>query len=204
MINKENTTGIYGIILLAAGASSRLGASKQLLPFNGQTLLQHGLQVAVDTGLQPIITVLGAKADLLKKQLDNQAATLIFNEEWEEGMASSIRCGLKQLLIVAPDIKAVILMVCDQPFITAKLLLELVEKYKQTGKPIIASSYKKSMGTPALFDKKLFTYLLALKGDTGARKLMKENPDLVDLVDFPMGAIDIDTEDDYKGLLTHI
>ncbi len=202
MINSSTRhfNGSFGIILLAAGSSSRLGKPKQLIPYQGKSLLQHSLQVAVDTGMQPLVAVLGANAELVKKEVKNQEIRVIINNNWQEGMASSIRNGLQQLLVVAPETSAAIIMVCDQPFVTTTLLIDLVAKYQQTGKPIIASSYDHILGTPALFDKTIFASLLELKGDTGAKKIIKENPDWVETVNFPLGKIDIDTEADYEGL----
>jgi molybdenum cofactor cytidylyltransferase len=188
--------------LLAAGASARLGKPKQLLLYNGKTLLKHGVQVAVETGTNPIIAVLGANADRLIREVENEAVQVVINSGWNEGMASSIRCGLQKLLAIAPGVEAVICMVCDQPFVTVKLLADLVAKYEETRKPVIASSYENSMGTPALFDKTIFASLLALKGDTGAKRMMKENPDWVDIVNFPLGNIDIDTDLDYEALIS--
>lgn len=197
----QNTPPVsYGIILLAAGASSRLGRPKQLLLYQGKTLLQHGIQVAVDTGTKSIIAVLGANLDFLIKETVNQSIEVSLNEQWEEGMASSIRCGINKLLETAPGVNAAIIMVCDQPYVTTKLLKDLMMKYQETGKPIIASSYRNNQGTPALFDKTIFASLLELKGDVGAKRIMQANPDLVALVNFPLGEIDIDTEVDYESL----
>jgi len=190
----------YGIILLAAGASSRLGKPKQLLLYQGKTLLQHGMQEANGTGAKTIVIVLGANADFLIKETASQSIEVILNTEWNEGMASSIRCGINKLLEIAPGIDAAIIMVCDQPYVTTKLLEDLVKKYQETGKPIIASIYEDNQGTPALFDKTIFASLLELKGDVGAKRIMKANPDLVALVNFPLGNIDIDTEEDYNSL----
>ena len=191
----------YGIILLAAGQSARLGKPKQLLNYKGKTLLEHSLQVAIETQLQPIITVLGANADLLKKSIEHFSTKVVINQQWSEGMASSIRCGMEELIRINPTIAGVIIMVCDQPYVTAKLLTDLVEKYKYSLKPIIASSYKNNIGTPALFDKTIFALLLSLKGDSGAKKIMKSNPDWVETVSFLFGEIDIDTTGDYDLLI---
>lgn len=169
--------------------------------YNGKTLLRHGVQVAIDSGVKPIIAVLGANADALIKEIEYKEVQVIINREWNEGMGSSIRCGLQKLLDIAPGVDAAIFMVCDQPFVTVKLLNGLVAKYQETVKPIIASSYENSMGTPALFDKTIFAALMALKGDSGAKIIMKENPDWVGVVNFPLGNIDIDTEEDYEELL---
>ncbi len=174
----------YGIILLAAGQSARLGKPKQLLNYKGKTLLEHSLQVAIETELQPIVTVLGSSADLLKKSIEQFSTKVVINEQWSEGMASSIRCGMEELIKITPTIAGVIIMVCDQPYVTAKLLTDLIEKYKYSLKPIIASSYKNNIGTPALFDKTIFALLLSLKGDSGAKKIMKSNPDWVETVSF--------------------
>ena len=191
----------YGIILLAAGQSARLGKPKQLLNYKGKTLLEHSLQVAIETELQPIVTVLGSSADLLKKSIEQFSTKVVINQQWSEGMASSIRCGMEELIKITPTIAGVIIMVCDQPYVTAKLLTDLVEKYKYSLKPIIASSYKNNIGTPALFDKTIFALLLSLKGDSGAKKIMKSNPDWVETVSFLFGEIDIDTKGDYDLLI---
>jgi len=191
----------YGIILLAAGQSARLGKPKQLLNYKGKTLLEHSLQVAIETQLQPIVTVLGSNADLLKKSVAHLSTKVIINDQWIEGMASSIRCGIEELIKITPTISGVIIMVCDQPYVTAKLLTDLVENHEHSSKPIVASSYKNNIGTPALFDKTIFALLLSLKGDSGAKKIMKSNPDWVEPVNFLFGEIDIDTTEDYDLLI---
>jgi molybdenum cofactor cytidylyltransferase len=198
---KNDMAGKLGIVLLAAGASTRLGNPKQLLLHQGKTLLEHGLQVALDSGEKPIVAVLGANAEIMMKQIKNEAVHLVINKNWQEGIAASIRCGLEKLLEISPRVEAVIIMVCDQPFVTPKLLNDLASNYQESGKPIVASRYENSLGTPALFDKTIFTALLALKGDIGAKKFIREQVDLVSEVDFPLGHIDIDTGDDYDKLL---
>lgn len=162
--------------------------------------MQHSLQAAVGTGLKPIVLVLGAGADELQATFKNEEITIVVNKDWEEGMASSIRCGLEALLELNPDSKAVIIMVCDQPFVTTGLLNGLLVNYLETNKPMVASKYGDNVGTPALFDTTIFASLLSLQGDRGAKKLIQENPDWVSLVDFPLGDIDIDTPEDYEAL----
>lgn len=201
MANNQNTANSYGLVLLAAGASARLGKPKQLLPFKGNTLLGHGLRVAIESGVKPIVLVLGANAALLAAQVETAGVEIVINADWKEGMASSIRCGLRQLLAIAPGTTAIIVMVCDQPFIMAQLLKDLVVKYKQSAKPIIASSYKGIPGTPALFDKTIFAELMELTGDTGAKKIMQSDPERVATVEFVLGEIDIDTTEDYERLV---
>jgi molybdenum cofactor cytidylyltransferase len=193
------TSSDIGVILLAAGASTRLGQPKQLLVYKGQSLLKHAVKVAVESGAKSIVTVLGASADQLLVEANHQGTIVIVNNEWQEGMASSIRNGLKELLKIDAEVKAAILLVCDQPFVTKELLHELIEKYKSSDKPMAACAYGDTIGTPALFDRTIFASLLKLEGDYGAKKILKVSPQLVSTIDFPQGNIDIDTIKDYQS-----
>ena len=193
---KFNNTST-GIILLAAGASSRLGSPKQLLEYHGKTLLQHSLDVAIDSGNQPVVVVLGSGAADIKKKLDARTANIVVNMKWQEGMASSLRFGVQSLLTIDPSMEALILMVCDQPFVSTSLLENLVRAHTETGKPIVSCSYGNTFGPPALFNNSLFDELLQLKGDTGARSVIKKHVAEVEVVSFPEGNLDIDTDNDY-------
>jgi molybdenum cofactor cytidylyltransferase len=189
-----------GIIILAAGASSRLGKPKQLLKYNGKTLLKHTADEAVGSEAGSVIVVLGAHASMCRKEIDERKITVVENTEWQEGMASSIKTGLNVLLKKMPAADAAILMVCDQPFVSAALLNELMEIHRSTGKFIIASDYGETTGPPALFHKKYFPDLLKLPGDTGARKIIQQEKSGVASVYFPGGSTDIDREEDFKSL----
>ena len=179
------------IVILAAGASKRLGSPKQLLVYKTQNLLRHSVDTALETGCQSVFVVLGANKELLKKELKDKPVIIIENKSWEEGMASSIRSALQNITatILPPD--SVIFMVCDQPFVNSSLLLNLLATKQQTGMPIVASSYAAKMGTPALFHKSFFNALMELKGDKGAGKLISDNGDKVAVVSFPEGITDI-------------
>ncbi|MBD0295158.1 MAG: nucleotidyltransferase family protein [Flavisolibacter sp.] len=185
---------------MAAGASSRLGKPKQLLPYDGQSLLQHALQIAKASNAQSILIVLGARAELLKKEIGDNTAHVVVNAAWEEGMASSIRCGIRALMEMSPTVEAVILMVCDQPYVTAPLLNDLIAAHQQTGKPIATCSYENTFGPPTLFHKHLFPELLQLEGDVGARSVIRQHANEVEIVLFPKGSIDVDTGADYEKL----
>jgi molybdenum cofactor cytidylyltransferase len=177
-----------------------MGRPKQLLPYKGKSLLEHTVDMANDADANPVIVVLGANAALLEKEIDEKKVHIAENKEWEEGMASSIRCGLNTLLHIAPSSDAAILMVCDQPFVSAPLLNELIFTQKNTGKLIVSSQYEDTIGPPALFYKTLFPELLGLKGDAGARKIVEQHSNDVSTVLFTRGNIDIDTEEEYKAL----
>jgi len=137
---------------------------------------------------------------LLRKELRDKPVIIVENKGWQEGIASSIRCGLENILntILRPD--CVIFIVCDQPYISSSLLSGLIEKRQETGMSIVTCNYGDKIGTPALFHKSFFSELMKLKGDKGAGKLIADNPEKVTTVSFPEGITDIDTAEDYELL----
>lgn len=199
----ENTPIVSkaAVIILAAGSSSRLGSPKQLLTVDDKTLLQHTIEAAKAAGIDPVIVVLGANRELIKKDLNAKEVIIAENEEWQSGLASSIHSGIEALTKVSPSADAAILMVCDQPFVSAELLNDLLRKQNETGKAIVASSYDNTLGTPALFQSSLFPELAALEGDTGAKILLKKYENQLSSVPFIFGGIDIDTGEDYRNLV---
>lgn len=188
------------IIILAAGVSSRLGYPKQLLGYAGNTLLQYLLLEALNSKANTCIVVLGAHEDQINRVTDWQSARVVVNNDWKEGMASSIRCGINALVETHPLTEGVVFMLCDQPYVTTALLNELMATHQNTGMSIVASKYKDITGAPALFQKSIFPYLLQLKGDTGARSIIQQHLDKVAVVDFAKGIVDIDTTTDYQNL----
>ena len=190
-----------GIIILAAGSSSRLGKPKQLLAYKGKTLLEIATEATLATNFKPIITVLGAYADEIARTYQNQYITYIVNDSWQEGMASSISAGLTEVLRQDPTIENIIITVADQVFLTSELLLNLLIKHQETGKNIIASTYAKTTGTPSLFNKQYFDKLMALGGNSGAKHILQQHSEDMATVDFELGHIDIDTETDYNKLI---
>lgn len=194
---KEEKTGI---VLLAGGLSKRLGQPKQLLKFKGKSLLQHAVQTAVASAVGPVVVVLGARAETLKNELTESKVEVVVNEAWQEGMAASLRCGIDAFVNLHPTVNGIVLMVCDQPFVTPALLLELLTAHWQTGKPIVACNYAGTYGPPAFFHRTLFPELLKLQGDVGARRVIQLHADAVAIVPFEEGSLDIDTEEDFKKL----
>lgn len=189
-----------GIVILAGGASTRLGRPKQLLQYRGKTLLNHAVNEAINAKADAVVVILGKNADLFEGEIDNQEVSVVINKNWKEGMASSVRLGLDSLLKSKPYIDAVILMVCDQPHISSSVLNELITKQQKTTKQIVTCNYGESIGPPALFHKKYFRDLAKLNGDVGARNIIEQNMHDVAMILFPEGNIDIDTEDDYEAL----
>ena len=182
-------------VILAAGASSRLGRPKQLVLLQGETLLQRTVKAALDAGCGPVRVVLGAAWEESKKNIQDLPVELLFNGGWQEGMASSIRLGLEAL---PPDAEAVLLLVCDQPALDAKRLRGLLDAHRLAPEALVACAYGGTRGIPALFPRRLFPGLLALQGDRGAKGLL-QGPD-VHLVPFPGGEADVDTPEDLARL----
>jgi len=191
----------YGIVILAAGKSSRLGSPKQLLPYMGGTLLRHSVQEAIDVDCGPVLVVTGANGEEVKDTVKGLSVEIAENGGWDEGMASSLRVGLHQMLKSHPDTDGIIFMVCDQPFVTKSVLLCLIETQVKEGKAVTAAGYGGKSGTPALFHKSFFDRLMELKGDKGARMLIASYPEDVCIVPFEEGALDIDTTEDYARLI---
>jgi molybdenum cofactor cytidylyltransferase len=187
-----------GIIILAAGSSSRLGRPKQNLIYKGETLLQRAVNITLASTCDVVVVVLGANEEIIKPTIESLAITTIRNPDWQEGMASSIRTGINTLKQGGQNIDSVILMLCDQPFVDTELLNQLIQKKQAKG--ITACTYKDTIGPPVLFDKKYFDELLLLKGHEGAKKLILKYPGDVETIPFPLGAVDIDTMEDYEKL----
>ena len=193
------TAGI-GLILLAAGGSSRLGHPKQLLPYRGRTLLRHAAETALASVCRPIVAVLGAQADHLRPEMAGLEVLIVENPGWEEGMGSSIRTGLAALEMSAPDVSGVLLMLCDQPLLSPKALDALVRSHLDTGSPLVASEYGGTRGVPAFFSRALFPKLRALKDAQGARAVIAAHASEMVALPLPAGIWDVDTAADYALL----
>jgi molybdenum cofactor cytidylyltransferase len=191
-----------GIIILAAGNSSRLGRPKQLLEYKESTLLKNTVSEALKVENSFVIVVTGSNHDLIEKELNLPQITFSFNSDWENGMSSSIVNGIKELMLLNPKCEQCVLAVCDQPFVSSLIFKNLIKEHHTAQKGIVASAYSETLGTPVLFHKKYFQDLLELKGQEGAKKLIKKYAEDVVSVLFEKGNIDIDTEEDYFKLIS--
>jgi molybdenum cofactor cytidylyltransferase len=191
----------YGIIILAAGNSSRLGRPKQLLHFHNKSLLQNAVEQSLRVPESVVLVVTGASKEIVESELNSDHILVRYNAGWQTGMASSIKTGVSELLILYPSLDALLLTVCDQPFLNAGIMDSLIAEHTSTNKHIIASAYNDTIGTPALFSKKYFTALQELEGQEGAKKIIMKYGEDTTSVNFPAGGIDIDTNEDYRNLL---
>jgi molybdenum cofactor cytidylyltransferase len=197
MTNQPTTP--VALLLLAAGASSRMGQPKQLLPYHGRTLLRHAAETAVASGCAPIILVTGALHEELLPEIAGLPIRPVHNAAWETGMASSIRTGLAALAEASPT--TVLIMLTDQLLVTPDLLRQLVAQQQQTQAPIVAAAYGDTLGVPAIFHQSVFPELRQLQGQQGAGRLIASLGAAVGRVAFPAGLLDVDTPAQYASLL---
>jgi molybdenum cofactor cytidylyltransferase len=189
-----------GIIILAAGESKRMGTPKQLLDISGISLLRRTVSVALATDLDPVVLVVGANKPQIVPEIADLRLTIIDNSMWRTGMASSVKMGMAALWMNNKNIDAVLMLVCDQPFLTVEVLNRLIAQYQQKKPPIVACQYAGQVGVPAVFDRTIFEELLNLTGDKGAKPILMNHLDEVHLIDFEDGIIDLDTPEDYEKL----
>jgi molybdenum cofactor cytidylyltransferase len=191
----------FGVIVLAAGASRRMGTPKQMLRVGGRSLIRRAAQTALNVGAQRVIVVLGAHASTIQPELDGLEVCVTLNPAWNSGMGSSIGCGVATLLREAPGTAGALLLVTDQPCVSSASLRKLWQAC--AGEPsgaIVASRYNEVVGTPVFFGRDYFAELLRLEGDQGARCVLKLHKDRLRTEDLPEGAFDLDTPEDFAAL----
>lgn len=192
------------IIVLAAGASQRLGPDrpKQLLPFRDTTLLAHAAGTALAARIEsgPVVVVLGHEAERMRAELSGLDVEVAVNAAWREGMGASVRCGVAAVEKLWPGVKAVAIMTCDQPLVPPRVIRELAEIVVSGKSRIAACGYGGAVGVPAAFARRLFPSLLQLEGDRGARALLLARLEDVQVVPCPEAAVDIDTDADAAQL----
>jgi molybdenum cofactor cytidylyltransferase len=182
------------VLILAAGSSSRLGKPKQLLKIKDESLIQIAVKKALNIS-SDVKVVLGHKSDEIIQEIKDFAISIAINPNYEQGMGSSISFGMKDFI----HSKKVLIMLCDQPLIPLSHYNSLIRKSKENENLIICSKYQNRFAVPSIFPNTYYKALADLKGDEGARKLLKNN-----LIDFVILddklSIDIDTKEDFENL----
>jgi molybdenum cofactor cytidylyltransferase len=169
-----------GALILAAGASTRLGHPKQLIRLGNETFLDRSVRIAREAGCAPVVVVLGASEERIRDQCKLQDVLIVSHPDWAEGMGTTISRGVREF----GDVQGILVMTCDMPAVTADHLGKLV-----ASEQVAASSYGGSNGVPAYFPRDLFPELIDLKGDTGARELLRSAHG----IELPGGELDVDT-----------
>jgi molybdenum cofactor cytidylyltransferase len=190
------------VILLAAGSSSRMGEPKQLLKIENDFLIRRSARVALQSNTYEVIVILGHRANEIRKLIEDLPLTILVNDQWEKGIGSSIKRGISYLK--GKSFEAGLVMTCDLPLLQPAHLQNLISSYQQNKVSVVASHYSGSLGIPALFDKKLFDQLLLIGDYQGAKQIIQENNKHLISIEFPEGAIDLDTPEDYRAYLKTI
>jgi molybdenum cofactor cytidylyltransferase len=185
------------LVLLAAGGSTRMGSPKQLLDYQGKPLIRHAVETAIASGCDPIMVVLGSKADEIRKALDGLDVVVVENTDWEQGVGTSIRAGISGAEIMGCE--GAILALADQPLVTAEILRRLIEEYEETGRGIIASEYAGTVGVPAFFSREYFPKLTGLLPTEGCKAVILANLEQSIRISCPEAETDIDTPGDYEA-----
>lgn len=191
-----------GIIVLAAGESVRMNEPKQLLQFEGKTLLRRAVETAIASDCKPVIVILGANFEKAKAEIEDLPIEICINEIWQSGLSSSIKVGIENLLKIAPNISASVITLADLPFVTANHINLFVEKFYQSKSVIIAAEYNEIHGVPALFARKIFDDFNKLSGDKGAKMIIEKRRESLATINLPEAAFDIDTPQDFINLNT--
>ena len=188
-------------IILAAGASRRFGALKQLLPWGQGTMLSTVVDTALASSARPVVVVLGNRADDCRAALGERTVTVVVNESWERGQSTSVRAGLAAL---PQTVSAALFLLADQPAIGVDTLEAVVERYRATRAPVVWPEVTGRRGNPVLFSRDLFPELMRLSGDVGGRPVLEAHvaeAERVPVAD-PGILYDVDTPDDYPGTKT--
>lgn len=192
------TNSRVAAIVLAAGAATRMGRLKQLLPYRGGTLVAHAARQALNAGFAPVIVVVGAQAEAVAAAVAAQTVTVARNPAWESGMGSSIVAGMR--LLAEGESEAVAILLADQPLVTAPHLAAMADLLRASRAAMAAALYNKTLGVPALFKREMFPSLAALPAEAGARHLLRGSGAGIIEYPLPEAAMDIDTPEEFAAL----
>ena len=180
-------------LILAAGASRRMGQPKQLLQLNGESLIERVIRIAEGANFDEVIVVLGANADQVLPVVDANKIRVLVNSDWAEGIGSTIRYGIQNV----GRTDAVMIMLVDQPDVSSEWLLKLREKFDQSGCLAATTLSDGISSPPVIIDQRLFPRLLELSGDQGAKKILSQVH--VEGLEFPGPLRDLDTPEDLES-----
>ena len=194
---------IVGMVL-AAGQSSRLGRPKQLLLLHGEALLRYTVRNILASALDEVLVVVGHEADAVRAAIAGLPVAIVVNADAALGQSTSLVAGIRAL---PTETAAAIVLLGDQPSIDPAVINALIAAWRNTGAPLVAPKYRNGLGNPVLFDRSIFPELMALKGDTGARPIVRAQRRAGTLHQVPVAGTtpsDVDTDDDYAALLASL
>jgi molybdenum cofactor cytidylyltransferase len=191
---------VLAAVILAAGGSSRMGQPKQLLRFRGTSLLRRAIDTAVAVPAEQVIVVVGCAADQLLPEIEPTSATVVINDQWMEGVSTSLRGGLAA---VSAEARGVFIYPADMPMVTPEALRELAKRQQASGRPGAMSETRGVRGVPVFITRSLFPSLMIQEGDIGGAQYLRAHPEAVEAVHFDDPDImrDVDRPEDYSRLL---
>lgn len=185
-------------VVLAAGASTRMGRNKLLFPLEGASVLRRAVGRALDAGLDPVVVVLGHEAERAGRELDGLAVQTALNPAYQQGINGSLRTGIAGL---PADAQAAVVVLADMPFVTSDMLATLVRRFRSGSAPLVISEYDGVSAPPMLYDRSLFPELLAMSGEGCGRAVVRRHRHEADVVAWPASALDdLDVPDDYERI----
>lgn len=197
VMDKDPVREVHGRVagvILAAGGSSRLGEPKQLIEWRGHSLIWHAVRAT--QALNPVAVVIGEGAKDIRRALRKEQVDIIENADWEAGQSSSVRAGLES---IAEGTEAVVFLLADMPFVNSELVSALVQRYRQTLAPLVATWAGGRRANPVLFDRETYSDLQALEGDQGGRAIFRRfEREFVEWDDAVLQ--DVDTPEDLERL----
>jgi len=185
------------VIVLAAGEASRMGRAKQLLTINDTTLLRRAVKEAWRVSSVAPIVVIGARAEAMRNDLEGEEVLVVENPSWATGMGSSVASGVARLQVEYPAAQACLIMLVDQPFVDHTVLRRLLAAWKKEHAPLVTAAYNETLGVPSLFASALFPELLQLRGQRGAKPVLRDHAEALHAVPCPEAALDLDTPEDW-------
>jgi molybdenum cofactor cytidylyltransferase len=195
-IQKRN----IAILILAAGASSRMGRPKQLLPWKNTTLLGNAIRNAKKSIAKDTFVVFGANSALIRKKIQEKNIVFIDNDLWRSGLGSSIARGVGFIKTKELQYDGLLITLADQPLINSDYINLIIESFYKEGKGIVATAYINRVGVPALFSSIYFESLIILDEDYGAKQFLEKNKNDIFKLDAGDKVLDVDTVKDYEEL----
>jgi molybdenum cofactor cytidylyltransferase len=184
-------------VVLAAGSSTRMGRNKLLLDLGGETLVRRAVRAAAGAGVDQVVVVLGHEESRVRAELDGLPCTPVVNPDHAQGAGTSVRTGVRH---VAAEADAIVVVLADMPLVTARMIATLVERYRESRAPLVASHYGDVQAPPTLYDRALFEELLSIPDEAGAKQVVRRHESETLVVAWPKSALrDIDVPTDYEG-----
>ena len=188
-------------VILAAGASTRMGEPKQLLKWGSTNLIGHVIETVAALNFKDVFLVLGAHFNEISQNIQQDKITILKNNNWQQGLGTSIACAVQNIIDTSLQVHGVLIVLCDQPFITVEFLNKMLSEFEVDKKQIITTAYQDGKnGVPALFDRYYFESLRLLKDDQGAKDLIQKYSSHSQVLKPSTENYDLDTKEDYANL----